>query len=915
MVAACGLLAGATAGATAGADRTRAAPLRPLAMAADRDVLLRPWLGVDLADAGRLPSEEDLDELAALGVGLVRVDVRWAAIERAPGVVDWRALDAFAGPLASSGLRWVALVHASPAWSRHDPEPPGHWWLCRDARPDLVADADAAPPTDPADLATFAAALAARYDGPLLAVEVWREPNLMPNWRAGGPDPEDYGRLLQAVTSAVHGASTSVDVVSAAPAPTTELDPCAMDDVVFLRRLARTGALDAVDAVGIAPLGFHAPPDALPDPDALGVGRAELHHLALSRAGVAAPLWALSFGWASMSAPPDSPDGGSRGAVSPAQAAQYLGEAWARAARDWPWLEAAFVWGLELEGAAPAGASAGKQPLVVDGRRSPLAASVAAIHQGIATAAATEAAGRAGAAGAVAAALAAAALALLALRARAWTAPRLHRLLDGPRAWPLPALAIGYLAATIVLSLSAGCPPAAAWCAAGLPWPAGVPALVALALLASARPSLATAAVAAALPFAHAVRLAIGPLPVATVELLVALALGGRLVAWYAATGPPRRIRLSALDVAVIALVLWAAFTPAWAPRPAEAWREWRTVLLEPALFYGLLRTAPRPREAASLALLGLAAGGTLAAALGLGQVALGALGVDAGVVAAEGVLRARGPYRSPNNLALLVGRVAMLLSAFALAPGVRPRVRLGARGALAVASLGHLATFSRGAVLLGIPAGALAVSGWLAPPRRKRRALAGLAAVAIGVAALLVPFAGTERVAGALSAAPGSTGYYRLQLWRSATRMALDHPFKGVGLDGFLYAYRETYVARDVIQERFLSHPHNIVLDWWTRLGLPGLVVLAVLVAGHVAVARTLARQGGGGAVVAGALGMQAYGAAHGLIDNSFFLVDLAAATWLAQAALLAERSAAPHVVVREGVGPPGFEPGTYRL
>jgi O-antigen ligase len=134
------------------------------------------------------------------------------------------------------------------------------------------------------------------------------------------------------------------------------------------------------------------------------------------------------------------------------------------------------------------------------------------------------------------------------------------------------------------------------------------------------------------------------------------------------------------------------------------------------------------------------------------------------------------------------------------------------------------------------------------------------------------------------------------MRLWQSSWRMIADQPMLGYGLDNFLYAYRDFYVQRDVIQERGLSHPHNVLLDVWTRLGLPGLILGGLIVAGNVRLAREALRAGRDErrAVAAAALGMQVYALAHGLVDNSVFLVDLASAWWIAQAALLAMSSPA---------------------
>ena len=74
---------------------------------------------------------------------------------------------------------------------------------------------------------------------------------------------------------------------------------------------------------------------------------------------------------------------------------------------------------------------------------------------------------------------------------------------------------------------------------------------------------------------------------------------------------------------------------------------------------------------------------------------------------------------------------------------------------------------------------------------------------------------------------APEGTAVLRLRLWQSALEMVRDHPLWGIGLDQFLYLY-PTYMHPDAWREPNLSHPHNLLLDFWLRLGLLGLVALA---------------------------------------------------------------------------------------
>jgi putative inorganic carbon (HCO3(-)) transporter len=182
--------------------------------------------------------------------------------------------------------------------------------------------------------------------------------------------------------------------------------------------------------------------------------------------------------------------------------------------------------------------------------------------------------------------------------------------------------------------------------------------------------------------------------------------------------------------------------------------------------------------------------------------------------------------------------------------------------------------TYSRGAWLLGLPAAALFI-GLL----RGRKAL-WISLVIICVIALsLLPLVGTERFT-SLFDTQGGTTFFRLRLWQASLNMIKDHPFFGVGLDNFLYQYRTRYVLPEAWQELDLSHPHNIILDYWTRLGIWGVLALVWLEGAFFVKGLRLYRRLPVQDEQALALGLMASMVAclaHGLIDNSYFLVDLA--------------------------------------
>jgi O-antigen ligase len=243
-----------------------------------------------------------------------------------------------------------------------------------------------------------------------------------------------------------------------------------------------------------------------------------------------------------------------------------------------------------------------------------------------------------------------------------------------------------------------------------------------------------------------------------------------------------------------------------------------------------------------------------------------------ADVITAEGVRRIRGVYGSPNNLGLFLGRIVPLTVAFTFFGGSRRR-RWGYLWASVPILLSLYLTHSRGAWLLGVPA-ALLFMGLM---RGRRALLAAVTAVVVGFLALL-PVARLERITSLFDLAEGTT-FLRLKLWEATLAMIRDHPLFGVGLDNFLYQYPR-YMLPEAWQEPDLSHPHNIVLDWWTRLGVMGVAALIWLQVSFFHLGLRLYRsleEGDLRALVLGLMASMVAFLAHGLIDNSYFLVDLA--------------------------------------
>ena len=443
--------------------------------------------------------------------------------------------------------------------------------------------------------------------------------------------------------------------------------------------------------------------------------------------------------------------------------------------------------------------------------------------------------------------------------------------------WPLAAV----LAPAAVLLIGAG--------VYSENWLLSDSGLFLLGIAALARPVLWSGALLFALPFY------LHPLPILPGQALNLIEIGVygglalsavRLVVARRATHNAREAASDTRHRLLLLIVAFALVASFAADQRAVALREWRTLFLSAAMFALLLHETMRSASdrSATRYILALAwlAGGAFVALTGIWQYI-----TEQNIIQAEGVNRVRAFYGSPNNLALYLERTAAVGLALAYFGGkakasektpYSPRL---ARLALLLALpqlVALLLTFSKGALFLGLPAMllVLAVAGRRLGGHSKRLPAWwgwGLAAVAVGMALGLVPFLGAERFRNLLDFRPESTAGIRLNLWRSSLQMAFDHPWLGVGPDNFLYKYRSGYILPAAWRDPSLNHPHNVLLDWWTRLGLPGLALAMAWLGLGI---RSLWRAATVDALAVGALGALAAGLGHGLIDASYALPDL---------------------------------------
>lgn len=330
--------------------------------------------------------------------------------------------------------------------------------------------------------------------------------------------------------------------------------------------------------------------------------------------------------------------------------------------------------------------------------------------------------------------------------------------------------------------------------------------------------------------------------------------------------------KLNALDLGVIAWVALGFVSLLWTQRLDFASTELRVMLVEPGLFYLILRTIRLKKRDLVRLVDSLLLAGLLVAVIGIWLFLRG----ESIITAEEGARRLASVYGSPNNVGLILGRCLPFALAYLLLPVDRPR-RIAAGVVLAIMSVALLLTQSAGALLIGMPAAVasvlLSIYG-----RRAWRYLTGLAVA--GGAAFAVALQ-SPRFARLLAFDEG-TNFYRIRVWQSAVNVIRDYPLTGLGLDQFLYRFRGEYIMPDAWQEPNLSHPHNFLLDFWVRLGLTGVLVFAwvqfIFWRNLLPVYRHFRQRDSlYFALTVGVIGSMVNLLAHGLVDNSVYVNDLA--------------------------------------
>ncbi len=402
-------------------------------------------------------------------------------------------------------------------------------------------------------------------------------------------------------------------------------------------------------------------------------------------------------------------------------------------------------------------------------------------------------------------------------------------------------------------------------------------------LFAAFRFHAALAVLAYALPL-YVVRFSIGPLPTTLLELMIL-----SLAAVWMLRGGPRNLLdywevMRGKPVAVAFIGALFSFAIAGAIGVAVAPNAWtalgllRAYWLEPMLLFAIILTAVRSREQLNSLFGALALSGISIAGVAIIQKFTG-WGIPHPWFDERRVV---GIYPYPNAVGLYLAPIIPLALLW-----FRERAHhcasLFARAAWVITAALSFCSMIAAVVFAKTEAAyvALAATGFLFGAiysRASRFLAAGSAAVAIMA---LFTYPHLADVVQEKLLLQDWSGHVRKVVWAESVAMLKDNWFFGAGLAGYKTAF-EPYHTADYI-EIFL-YPHSIVLNFWSELGLLGVIAFALVVVLFCALCFNIFRRPDYFSRIAG---LSLFSSmfiilVHGLVDVPYFKNDLAAFFWL---------------------------------
>jgi polysaccharide biosynthesis protein PslG len=201
-------------------------------------------LGDTLVFLNNSQLNSELDTIAGMGVGWIRIDLSWADIQdQAANHYNWQQFDNVVTAASKRGINILPILAYTPAW----------------ARPASCNYSEQCAPASNAQFANFAKLAVQRYAHQgIHDWEIWNEPNLQGSWKPA-PNPVAYTDLLKATYQSIKLADPGAMVVSGGMGP-LDSSQLSINQLDFLEGMYRAGAKNYFDALGFHPYSFPALP-------------------------------------------------------------------------------------------------------------------------------------------------------------------------------------------------------------------------------------------------------------------------------------------------------------------------------------------------------------------------------------------------------------------------------------------------------------------------------------------------------------------------------------------------------------------------------------------------------------------------------------------------------------------------------
>lgn len=243
----------------------------------------------------------------------------------------WEKYDNIVDLAEKYKLQIIARLDNPPAWSRAGGDDVG----------------TLAPPDDFNDFGDFVYTIVSRYKGRIKYYQIWNEPNIYPEWGEQPVNPIAYTELLKIAYKRAKEADPNAVIISAALAPTIEVDYRNLSDVIFLQQMYDAGAKDYFDIMSIQCYGlWSGPTDRRMRPRVINFSRPlYIRDIMVKNGDENKPIWISEMNWCAV--PDEIPDK-RYGQVTEEQQARYATLAYQRILEEWPWVGVVNFWFFKL---------------------------------------------------------------------------------------------------------------------------------------------------------------------------------------------------------------------------------------------------------------------------------------------------------------------------------------------------------------------------------------------------------------------------------------------------------------------------------------------------------------------------------------------------------------------------------------